>query len=78
MNKSLTQNKKKEGGKAVINGVNSKKKKKGLSKKKKKKVEKKHKKELDHLDDIFMDINQSTQETFNDYRKEMENFEWKP
>ena len=69
--------KKKEGGKEVINGINTKKKKKGLSKKKKKKVEKKHKKELDQLDDIFMDINQSTQETFNDYRKEMENFEWK-
>ena len=43
---------------------------------KKKKVKKKHKKELNYLDDVFLDINNRTEETFNEYRKEMESFSW--
>ena len=66
----------KEGGKDKINGINTKKKKDGLSKKKKKKVKKKHKKELNKLDDVFMDINDATQESFSEYRKDMEDFTW--
>ena len=66
----------KEGGKEKINGINTKKKKDGLSKKKKKKVKKNHKKELNKLDDVFMDINDATQESFSEYRKDMEDFTW--
>lgn len=63
--------------KESVQAINSKKKKKGLSKKKKKKVKKNHKKEIDYFDDVLLDINGSTKETFNKYREEMEDFTWK-
>lgn len=68
----------KQGRKESIEGIkiNSKKKKSGMKKKKKKNVKKKHKKELNYLDDVFLDINNRTEETFNEYRKEMESFSW--
>lgn len=68
----------KKGRQESIEGIkiNSKKKKSGLNKKKKKKVKKKHKKELNYLDDVLLDINKRTEETFEEYRKEMESFSW--
>lgn len=67
----------KEGREESLTGlkINSKKEKK-LSKKKKKKVKKNHKKELKHFDDVLLDINGRREETFKEYRKEMENFSW--